>query len=136
MKLKMRNVYLLRKDYMEIKPDDSTDTFCNKPRFLEKGLYGWNVNILSMVQNTSLSHTLFIETVTQFQIYSKRHLPEIYLNPEILKHFTELVYAAHCHHSALLIASTAEFPGFEEYIPAFMNMQSAKKCTSKIMLAA
>jgi hypothetical protein len=132
----MRNVYLLRLEYLKSTQPGILKTSCNRPQALQKGMYGWNVHIQSRLEKAKGNYILFIETVSQYQLQTRQNLQATYLDPALRAHFTELVYAAHCHHSALLIASASSFPDFEEYIPEFMNLKSTQKCTNDIMIAA
>ncbi len=134
MQLKMRNVYLLGKEFSEEKTEDVLQTAFTHPEMIEKDLFGWNVHITSRSRNPESNHILAIETVTQYQFSSPYNMSVEYRNRLFLDKFAELVYAAHCHHAALFIASTSEFETFDGFVPEFMNWNSVKKLTEQIIM--
>jgi hypothetical protein len=133
MKLKMSNVYLIEKTILPGKEGSILRTEFKRPELIEEHLFGWNVYITSKSKNPEAGHVLHIETISQFQFVSEHNMTEEFKNELFLSKFSELVYAAHCHHAALFIASTADFPAFEGQIPEFVTWNMARKMTERIM---
>jgi hypothetical protein len=133
MKLKMTNVYLIEKKLLQGKESSILRTEFKRPECIDEHMFGWNVYITSKSKNTEGNHILKIETISQFQFTSEHNLSVDFKNEIFLSKFSELVYAAHCHHAALFIASATEFPAFEGQIPDFVTANMAKKMTERIM---
>ena len=133
LQLKMRNVYRLETALLPPSEEEELITEFNTPERLDVGLYGWNVCIKSKNRSLGSGELLYVETFSQFQFTSSFDLIRNFKNKIFLDAFAELVYAANCHHAALLITAALEYDEFEHVLPEWISNCTAKKLTERIM---
>jgi hypothetical protein len=133
MKLKMRNVYLLDSKLLPAAEKENLQIRFYCPENIGDNVYGWNVHVESGCNNEASTHQLYLESVSQFQFHSKGDMTKNFRRKEYFDSFAQLVYAAHCHHAALFIASASNHAPFEGHLPAFISWDSAKEHTTTAM---
>jgi flavin-dependent dehydrogenase len=133
MKLRMRNVYLLDSKLLPASEKENLGIRFYRPENIGEGMYGWTVHVESGCNNEASTHQLYLESVSQFQFHSKRDMKKHFRRKEYFESFAHLVYAAHCHHAALFIASASTHAPFEGHLPLFISWDSAKEYTFSAM---
>ncbi|HEV7231713.1 MAG TPA: hypothetical protein VGO45_10320 [Bacteroidia bacterium] len=133
MKYRIMNIQVLKNEILPAAENDFTETGFISPEHLGEGVYGWQVQIRSKLNNRVRSNLLFVETSSCFQFSAGKSFIDDFNQGMYLEAIVELIYAAHCHHAAVFNTLARNHPGFDDLIPRFVPLREVQEATEEAM---
>jgi hypothetical protein len=133
MKYRIMDIQVLKKEILPVAESDFSETGFVSPEHLGEGVYGWQVQITSKLNNRLKSNLLFVETSSRFQFSAGKTFIDDFNQGMYLESIVELIYAAHCHHAAVFNTTAQGHPDFDNLIPRFVPLREVQQATFEAM---